>query len=209
MQKKRKIFNKRVQDFTIYSIHGRRVSADECVRATTVWVLILTDFGRCNLSETKKKKMLHIVWAAELLALFTIITRTGYLLVAQIRPHLTLFLSPVMCHFALISSLVLLSAQFYGLFPHFHSLYLSLCHFVEFFFLFFPPLPASLCRLTSSSRPACSLLSKARLGCFADPSSSRAMCQAGIKYNELQRVHWWRRRRSACLCAAENTSLED
>lgn len=144
MQKKRKIFNKRVQDFTIYSIHGRRVSADECVRATPVWVLILTDFGRCNLSETKKKKMLHIVWAAELLALFTIITRTGYLLVAQIRPHLTLFLSPVMCHFALISSLVLLSAQFYGLFPHFHSLYLSLS-FCGFFFLFFslsPPLSA-------------------------------------------------------------------
>lgn len=82
----------------------------------------------------RQKKMLHIVWAAELLALFTIITRTGYLLVAQIRPDLTLFLCPVMCHFALISSLVLLSAQFYGLFPHFHSLYLSLCHFVEFFF---------------------------------------------------------------------------
>lgn len=96
----------------------------------------------------QKKKMPHIVWAAELLALFTIITRTGYLLVAQIRPHLTLFLSPVMCHFALISSLVLLSAQFYGLFPHFHSLYLSLCHFVDFFFFFSPSprlsLPADL-----------------------------------------------------------------
>lgn len=87
------------------------------------------------------------------MALFTIITQTGYLLVAQIRPHLTLFLSFVMCHFALISSLVLLSAQFYGLFPHFHSLYLSLCHFVQFFFFHFPPPSASLSRLTSSSWP--------------------------------------------------------
>lgn len=64
------------------------------------------------------------------MALFTIITQTGYLLVAQIRPHLTLFLSLVMCHFALISSfaLLLLSVLWpVSSFPQSLSLTLSFC----------------------------------------------------------------------------------
>lgn len=139
MQKKRKIFNKRVQDFTIYSIHGRRVSGDECVRATPVCILILTDFGRCNLSETKKK--CSTLSEQQNSWLCSPLSHGQAICLSPKLGHISRYFFPVMCHFALISSLVLLSAQFYGLFPHFHSLYLSLCHFVEFFFLFFPLSP--------------------------------------------------------------------
>lgn len=142
------------------------------------------------------------------MALFTIITQTGYLLVAQIRPHLTLFLSLVMCHFALISSLVLLLLSVLWPISSFpQSVSLTLSFYRVFFPSFFPALrlsfPADLFILAlrvPSYQKAALFAARNLLHC------AQCVKPASNIMNYNGSIHG---AAPAAFCAEENTTSED
>lgn len=172
-----------------------------------VWILILTDIGWWYLRRREKSKSSSLSEVDESWLCSPLSHRQAICLSPKLG-HISRYFFPwervILFRYHLSSCSC---SQFYGLFPHFYSLYLSLCHFVEGFFLFFPGPPPLSPGWPLHLGPASPPLSESSPGWWTDPSSLGAMCQTRIKYNELQRVH--SRWHSGCLCAEENTTSED